>query len=156
MYVSCTRFKHTILTGVLDGYSGWSSYGRWIVLGVVVGIAVLVWLTICCCNRRRTRAGAQPVKYTGWATPGFQHPQQTGVTNTNSNYNTQPYVAPQQQQTTYPMQNYTQYPQTGYPAQNESYAQQPYQQGVYNTGNEYSQQPPSYPAAPAPVAGREK
>jgi hypothetical protein len=46
---------------------------------VIVGLAVLCWMLICCCNRRRTRSGMQPYRYTAWATPGFQHPQQTGT-----------------------------------------------------------------------------
>lgn len=128
------------------GYSGWSGYGRWILLGVIVGLAVLVYLLVCCCNRQRTRSGMQPVKYTGWATP-YQHPQQTGVVdNPHSNYVAPQQTYPQTQQ--YPMQSYPQ--EQNYGNYNASY------QPPINGHNA----PPSYPAEqptyPAPVAGREK
>ena len=131
--------------------SGWYNYGRWILLGVIVGLAVLAYLVICGCNRRRTRLGHGPVKYTGWATPGFSHPQQTGTTgqypmqstntyNPNQAYN---YNQPSGQQ-----QN------GGYPNPNNTYASN---QAYYNApsapppqygGNQTTYQPPAA-AAPA-------
>ncbi|BFZ58341.1 hypothetical protein PYCC9005_005403 [Savitreella phatthalungensis] len=120
--------------------SGWYNYGRWILLGVIVGVAVLFWLFLCGCNRRRTRQGMGPVRYTGWATPGFTHPQQSGVTSRGQ----------------YPMnttQTYNGYNNnnTGYAQPNQTYANQTY----YNAP---ASAPPGY-AAPqntAAVPAREK
>lgn len=145
------------------GYSGWSGYGRWIVLGVVVGLAVLIYLLVCCCNRKRTRSGQKPVKYTGWATP-YQHPQQSGVVPNDhgNNYaHQQPYVAPQ-------MQQQQSYPQTETYPQTQNYGDNNYAAGGYqstqppitNAAGYDANNPPSYPyqqpTYPNNVAGREK
>lgn len=94
----------------------------------------------------------------GWATPGFSHPQQTGVAHVQpngTNYNN----------TQYPMQ---QYPSAGYQQPQQTYQQgyQPNQGYGQTTGNAVFNQnsevaPPTYPAQtpvyPTNVAtGREK
>lgn len=84
----------------------------------------------------------KPVAYTGWATPGASHPQQTGVMNNTAG--TQPYVPQGQQQ--YAPQQYV--PQQGY-GQQQTYQPQMQQ----NAPPVYGNTQPSYPPA---TAGREK
>ncbi|ORY77420.1 hypothetical protein BCR37DRAFT_389225 [Protomyces lactucae-debilis] len=140
------------------GNSAWYSYGRWILVGVLVGLAVLCWVFICCCNRRRTRGGMRPYKYTAWATPGFQHPQQSGTTQATQpqNYNSGTTGYAQQ-----PMQQ--QQPMQGGPHDYE-YQQHLASQQQQQTGgaaNSYynapGTAPPTYPQPAYPaVGGREK
>lgn len=131
--------------------SGWYSYGRWILLGVIVGLAVLSWLIICGCNRRRTRRGYGPVKYTGWATPGFTAPQQTGTTQGQypmQSTNTYPAAAGNHNNTTGGANapyNYNQPSQ--YPQPNNTYSNQTYYNAPQNAPPTYYQPPTS--AAPA-------
>ncbi|OAA74021.1 Chitin synthesis regulation, Congo red resistance, RCR protein [Cordyceps fumosorosea ARSEF 2679] len=101
-----------------NGYcyrSSWYSWGRWVLVGVLIFFA-LVFLFLCsCCARRRARKGAKPIYGTGWM----------GGNNNNQNTYNQGY--PQQS-----------YPQQGYPQQGgyDYNQQQGYQPPNYN-----SQQP---------------
>ena len=130
--------------------SGWYNYGRWILLGVIVGVAILFWLIICGCNRRRTRRGYGPVKYTGWATPGFSHAQQTGTAqgqypmqNTNTYQPNQAY-------------NYNQ-PSGGYPNPNNTYASnQTYYNAPTNAPPQYGGDQTVYQPPTSAAPAREK
>lgn len=99
------------------GYnSRWSSWGRWVLLGVIL-VAGVFCLFICMCfARRRRRAGAKPMYGTGWMAPGG-----------NANQ-------------TYPMTGNYNNNQPG------GYNQGGYNQGGYNQQQQYGnyQAPPTY------------
>ncbi|TQV99827.1 aldehyde dehydrogenase [Cordyceps javanica] len=110
-----------------NGYcyrSGWYSWGRWVLVGVLIFFA-LVFLFLCsCCARRRARKGAKPFMGTGWMAGN-----KWGGNNNQNNQNTYNQGYAQQS-----------YPQQGYPQQGYDYNQQ--QQGY--------QAPPNYGNAQQP------
>lgn len=55
--------------------SGWSNWGRWIIVGVIILFFFLFLLCVCLTTRRRRRRGARPFYGTGWMAQGVQ-PQQ--------------------------------------------------------------------------------
>ncbi|KAL1585943.1 hypothetical protein WHR41_04731 [Cladosporium halotolerans] len=74
-------------------YSTWNSWARWLVLGLIIFGAILIFFLFSCITaRRRRRRGYTPYRGTGWALgrtpPG--HGQAT--------YNAQPHYGQQQQQ----------------------------------------------------------
>ncbi|EGX93933.1 hypothetical protein CCM_02204 [Cordyceps militaris CM01] len=109
-----------------NGYcyrNSWYSWGRWVLVGVLIFFA-LVFLFLCsCCARRRSRKGSKPMYGTGW-----MGGNKWGGNNNNNAQNTYP-------QQTYPQQDYNQN-QGGY---NYNQQQQGYQ-APPNYGNN-SQQP---------------
>ncbi|KAJ8098005.1 hypothetical protein POJ06DRAFT_26715 [Lipomyces tetrasporus] len=135
--------------------SGWYYWGRWILLGVIIVIALLLfWLFICMRNRRRSKSGLPPAYGTQWM--GFG----SGWRNQGP--------APVQSQNTGPGAYYAgAYPQQGTSAPpayayNENYQQQPQQpgtmqQGSYNSpyqqrsGEAYEMQNYPPPTSPPPA-----
>ncbi|SMQ51727.1 unnamed protein product [Zymoseptoria tritici ST99CH_1A5] len=80
-------------------YSTWNSWARWLVLGLVVGAAILFFLVFSCISaRRRRKAGSQPFRGTGWA---------LGKTPNRNDNTAQPYYGNNMQnmQTTQPYYN---------------------------------------------------
>ncbi|GAB0136241.1 hypothetical protein EsDP_00004552 [Epichloe bromicola] len=68
--------------------SKWWSFGRWIVLAVVIVVALLALMFCVCIARRRRRRGNQPMYGTGWMAPGGkQHDQQQMNSYQQGNYN---------------------------------------------------------------------
>jgi len=95
-------------------YSGWSAYGRWVLIGVVIiGAFVIFLLFSCLTARRRRKQGRQPYRMTAWAGGRHGQPQYTG----NQNYSTGPPPAYGQQQTSPPPQQQGYYGNDG----NQSY-----------------------------------
>lgn len=52
-----------------DGPSGWYGWGRWVLLGVVVGCAILAFLFLQMSSCRRARHGQRPITGTAWMVP---------------------------------------------------------------------------------------
>lgn len=85
--------------------SAWNSWVRWLVFGLIVGGALLLFLIFSCISaRRRRKAGYKPFYGTGWAAgvtpPGHGQPtyngqqqQYQGGYNMNNNNTQQPYYA---------------------------------------------------------------
>ncbi|KAI1609917.1 chitin synthesis regulation, congo red resistance, RCR protein [Exophiala viscosa] len=95
--------------------TGWSSWGRWVALAVIL-VAAFLFFFLCSCltARRRRKAGRQPYYGTGWV---GRTPWGHGQAQYNPNYQTQ-----QQQQPSYQPQteNYNAN-QGGYYGQNQGY-----------------------------------
>lgn len=49
--------------------SGWYGWGRWVLLGVVVAVAVLAFLVLQMSSCRRARHGQRPITGTAWMVP---------------------------------------------------------------------------------------
>ncbi|KAF2174251.1 hypothetical protein M409DRAFT_16515 [Zasmidium cellare ATCC 36951] len=48
--------------------SRWNGWGRWVLLGVIIAFAILVFILFACFTaRRRRRIGRKPFMGTGWA-----------------------------------------------------------------------------------------
>ncbi|OAA78193.1 Chitin synthesis regulation, Congo red resistance, RCR protein [Akanthomyces lecanii RCEF 1005] len=117
-----------------NGYcyrNSWYSWGRWVLVGVLIFFA-LVFLFLCtCCARRRSRKGAKPMYGTGWMGNKW------GGNNNNNNQNTYNQSYPQQ---TYPQQgayDYNQPQPGGYQAPpNYGNSQQPQNTGTTFNPNE--------------------
>jgi len=91
--------------------SGWYSWGRWVVLGIIVFVAFLIFfLTSCLSARRRRKLGNRPYYGTGWTGAPFGH----GAARYNPNYQSQ--QAPPQEYDTAPT-----YQSGGYYGQNQGY-----------------------------------
>jgi len=77
-------------------YSGWSYYGRWILLAVILFVAFAVFFSISCLNaRRRRRRGISPITGTGWMAPaGHGQAQYTGNQSYPMNNQQQQYQPP--------------------------------------------------------------
>ncbi|KAF2430818.1 hypothetical protein EJ08DRAFT_660497 [Tothia fuscella] len=75
--------------------NAFSSWGRWIVLGLILLFALLFLLSICITTRRRRARGHKPFYGTGWI-PGAKPAQGQNVNdNANANYgNEQNYQPP--------------------------------------------------------------
>ncbi|KXS98186.1 hypothetical protein AC578_6413 [Pseudocercospora eumusae] len=51
--------------------SRWGNWGRWVLLGVVIGVGLLIALLFACISaRRRRKNGRKPFYGTGWAARG--------------------------------------------------------------------------------------
>ncbi|KAF2397988.1 hypothetical protein EJ06DRAFT_532350 [Trichodelitschia bisporula] len=50
--------------------TGWSNWGRWVVLGLVILVFLAFVSCLCLSSRRRRRRGARPMYGTGWMAPG--------------------------------------------------------------------------------------
>ncbi|CAK4034299.1 Hypothetical predicted protein [Lecanosticta acicola] len=118
--------------------STWDRWGRWVLLGVLVAAAILVFLiSACIMSRRRRKAGKTPLYGTGWV-PGSGKPTYPQQQNTYGNN----YQMGQQQYPTQSTNNAPpQYNQSG-GAANEYYSNG-------NVNNQYAQpgqyQPPAQP-----------
>jgi len=82
-----------------DGYYGsdcnsaWYNWGRWVLFGVIVIGAFLIFLGLACISaRRRRQRGLQPFRGTGWAAYGAPAPPYQQ--NPQGYYNQQQYPAP--------------------------------------------------------------
>lgn len=66
MYMNrCTQDEYGNLYG--DCYSAWDSWIRWVVLGVIIALFLLLFMSCSCLSaRRRRRQGLQPRYGTGW------------------------------------------------------------------------------------------
>jgi hypothetical protein len=130
-------------------YTSWDYYGRWIFMGVVVGICILVFFIWGCINsRRRRRNGMQPMYGTGWMARPPYNPQHSNVNNP-AGYNNAPpaYGAPPGQ--SYPMNPQQQgnfQPSNGYYGQYEG-VQAP--KNVYQNQHNDDYAPPPGPPPPA-------
>ncbi|KAK2754370.1 hypothetical protein FQN54_007014 [Arachnomyces sp. PD_36] len=126
-----------------ENCSGWSYWGRWVVLAVIIALAFLgFFLWACYSSRRRRRMGLHPLRGTGWA-----------------GRNVQPLPQYQQQYYdpnggTYPPPPQYQGPSPAYMNQNPSYyggqqqgveLQQP--QNAYHGGQNVYAPPPGPPPA---------
>ncbi|KAK9325323.1 hypothetical protein V1517DRAFT_350631 [Lipomyces orientalis] len=138
-------------------YGTCSGWGRWILLGVIIVIVLLLfWLFVCMRNRRRSKAGLPPAYGTQWMGYGSGWRNQSQL--------------PVQPQTTGPGAYYAgAYPQQGTTAPpaytyNQNYQQQPppaqpdtMQQGYYNSpyqqrsGDAYEMQDYPPPTSPPPA-----
>lgn len=49
--------------------SGWYGWGRWVLLGVVVAVAVIAFLVLQMSSCRRARHGQRPITGTAWMVP---------------------------------------------------------------------------------------
>ncbi|KAK9234547.1 hypothetical protein V1525DRAFT_412761 [Lipomyces kononenkoae] len=128
--------------------SGWYYWGRWIFLGVVIVVGLLLfWLFICLRNRRRSKSGLPPAYGTHWMGYGGGY-----------NWQNRPAAPVQQPQNTGPGAYYAgTYPQPGNAAPPAYNYNENYQQGLNNPdvsrprdGYEMHDYPP--PAAPPPAA----
>lgn len=73
--------------------STWEVWARWVVLGLIILGAILIFfLFSCISSRRRRRMGYQPYRGTGWAMG------RTPLGHAPATYNQQPYHAGQPQQ----------------------------------------------------------
>jgi len=120
--------------------SSFSSWGRWVVLGVILVAAFLFLLCICCVTRRRRAKGGTPMYGTGWM-PG------TRPNNYNNNAQSYPVeqYPPQEQQYGSQGQQYGGQAPAYSPPQEQGYAPhkpEPAYQGA-NAG--YYQPPPGPP-----------
>ena len=122
-------------------YTAWDTWARWVVFGlIIVGALVIFFLFSCISARRRRKMGYSPYRGTGWAI-GRTPPGHAPAT-----YNQQPYYANQQQ----PYQP----PPPAYGASNDYYGGRndvelqspPQAYGSYNRDNVYS--PPPGPPPP--------
>jgi hypothetical protein len=53
-----------------DGYcSRWDSWGRWVVLGIIIVLIILAVASLTITARRRRRRGRMPMYGTGWMAP---------------------------------------------------------------------------------------
>ncbi|PNS14314.1 hypothetical protein CAC42_6827 [Sphaceloma murrayae] len=85
--------------------SAWNSWVRWLVFGLIVGGALLLFLLFSCLSaRRRRKSGYRPYWGTGWAAQGHgqptynpnvqqQQPSSYNMNNNNNNGTAQPYYA---------------------------------------------------------------
>jgi len=68
--------------------SGWSVWGRWVALGVIIACVVLIAFLFSCFNsRRRRRRGLAPMYGTGWMTGKPPVGQQSSGYYTHEPYN---------------------------------------------------------------------
>lgn len=56
--------------------SAWTSWGRWVMLGVILGVAILFFLFLQITSSRRVRRGQPAIPYTGWMVPPSYHQSQ--------------------------------------------------------------------------------
>lgn len=80
-----------------DCNSGWYTYGRWVLLGVLVAVAIIALLLIRWYSSKKVRHGEHPLPMTGWMVPPsyYQSQQQYNQPTTNDGppvptYNQQP------------------------------------------------------------------
>jgi len=97
--------------------TGWSNWGRWIVVGVIILIFLLFVSCACITSRRRRSRGNAPIRGTGWmstgplAPPPYQPPPQYS---NQAPQNEGAYAPPTQPKPTYGgQQNYPE-PQQNY------------------------------------------
>ncbi|PNP42669.1 hypothetical protein TGAM01_v203892 [Trichoderma gamsii] len=105
--------------------SGWYFWGRWVLAGIAIILALILLFSCLCITRRNRRRGVQPIYGTGWFS-GAPQGQPAGNSG-NNKYNN-----------AHEMNNYQQagYNQGGYqqPAYGEGY-------GGYTSPPPYGQQP---------------
>ncbi|PHH66859.1 hypothetical protein CDD82_1517 [Ophiocordyceps australis] len=63
------RYTWECRNGYCRRRSSWYDWGRWIVLGIIVLLALVIFMSCACIARRRRRRGAPPVYGTGWMAP---------------------------------------------------------------------------------------
>jgi len=104
-----------------DNFSSFYIWGRWVLLGAIIFVVLVLLLSCTCLARRRRSRGVQPMYGTGWLAGG-------------NKYNT---AYPQQYQQ-YPMNNYGGgYGGGGYANPPPAYGQQREQQQQY-TGSTFN------------------
>ncbi|GAB7360955.1 hypothetical protein MBLNU230_g0938t1 [Neophaeotheca triangularis] len=135
--------------------SSWSNWVRWLVLGLVIAGAILVFFLFSCITaRRRRKRGYQPYRGTGW-TLGRTPPGHGPAT-----YNASPYYGNQQSHGTTHAQPYynnsNNPPPPAYPGPNNGAAQSYYGnndmelQQPNNTYQGYNRGNSDYSAPPGP------
>uniref|UniRef100_A0A060T8G6 ARAD1D11198p n=1 Tax=Blastobotrys adeninivorans TaxID=409370 RepID=A0A060T8G6_BLAAD len=63
-----------------DGYSRWYSWGRWVLLGIIIFLFFVILFSLCMRSRKRVQQGRTPITGTGWMVPPsyYQSQQQYG------------------------------------------------------------------------------
>ncbi|ODQ50648.1 hypothetical protein SAICODRAFT_31714 [Saitoella complicata NRRL Y-17804] len=92
--------------------SGWNSWGRWVLLGLIVAAALAFFFASSGLSRRRVRRGRAPVPGFGWSVPPSYFESQ-------QHYSQQPITAP------IPGTGHSYGPPPGAPSPNNSYPSQP-------------------------------
>ncbi|EME41968.1 hypothetical protein DOTSEDRAFT_72911 [Dothistroma septosporum NZE10] len=110
---------YNTIYGVQCYYSRWDRWGRWVLLGVILFVAILIFfLFSCISSRRRRKVGQKPIMGTGWAAAG------------------------QPQYNSAPMQQNYQNPPPQYQQNNAQYGQNADYYGGNQYGNNTQYQPP--------------
>jgi len=123
--------------------SGWNNWGRWALLGILIGAAFFFFFIVSCISARRRKRGVRPLYGTGWASAPFGH----GQARYNPNYANQQQVRPQSNvPPTYQSGGY--YPQTenqGYFGGQQTGTELREPENAYSRGGEPVYQPPVGP-----------
>ncbi|KAK9464156.1 uncharacterized protein V1516DRAFT_669716 [Lipomyces oligophaga] len=126
--------------------STWYYWGRWVLLGVVVAVALItLLLCICACNRRRSKKGLPPAYGTAWVpfSGGQVYP------NRPQNYGPPPGPPPAYNPATHPS------PVPVDPASQAYYSNgagnNGQQTGTFNGGNNYEMRDYPPPVGPPPA-----
>jgi len=129
--------------------NAWGSWARWLVLGLILAAAIVIFMLFACISaRRRRKMGHQPFRGTGWAVghtpaghnaPTYNNNAQPYYANTQPAYNNSNNPAPP------PAYNSAGANQSYYGQQNGTELQQPQQAyGGYRSG-ETAFEPPKGP-----------